>query len=175
MEEQLNLFSEVKNTELDLYEHIEPILNSVLDENMISHRHVKLNQNKKYYAVLFRNMVLFSYNFSSKNNWVSFSNRYKALIPASLGKQKEKNSKIKIYIDSIDDLFKFDYFWQDILNEAIDNFPKSFGCCSRYIECSNAKKCVNPDKELALDCSYKINLKHGRIFYGYNAIQKNKQ
>ncbi len=43
-----------------------------------------------------------------------------------------------------------------------------FGCCSRYLECSNEKLCVHPDKERARGCMYKINLDDGRIFYGEN-------
>lgn len=43
-----------------------------------------------------------------------------------------------------------------------------FGCCSRYIECSNQKQCVHPDRFYAKACQYKVNLEQGRIFYGEN-------
>ncbi len=45
---------------------------------------------------------------------------------------------------------------------------ESFGCCSQYLECSNAKHCVNKNKILSEGCAYKSNLEHGRIFYGEN-------
>lgn len=43
-----------------------------------------------------------------------------------------------------------------------------FGCCSRYEQCSDAKKCVNPDLMMSLACAYKKNLEEGSIFYGKN-------
>lgn len=43
-----------------------------------------------------------------------------------------------------------------------------FGCCSRYMECSDRKKCIHPDIKEAQGCMYKVNLENGRIFYGKN-------
>lgn len=43
-----------------------------------------------------------------------------------------------------------------------------FGCCSKYIDCSDSKKCVHPDYVFATACQYKTNLESGRIFYGKN-------
>ncbi len=45
---------------------------------------------------------------------------------------------------------------------------ENYGCCSRYIQCSDEKKCLNPDFFSSLACSYKRNLESGRIFYGKN-------
>lgn len=45
------------------------------------------------------------------------------------------------------------------------SFP-TFGCCSRYKECSNARKCIHPDQMYATACSYRKHLENGRIFYG---------
>lgn len=50
----------------------------------------------------------------------------------------------------------------------IEGANDSFGCCSRYEECSDEKHCIHPDKEMARGCMYKINLDSGRIFYGVN-------
>nr|DAJ10350.1 MAG TPA: hypothetical protein [Caudoviricetes sp.] len=47
------------------------------------------------------------------------------------------------------------------------SFP-SFGCCSNYIKCSDAKRCVHPDLAYATACQYRANLENGRIFYGKN-------
>ena len=43
-----------------------------------------------------------------------------------------------------------------------------FACCSHFIECSDAKKCVHANKLYACACYYKANLDAGRIFYGKN-------
>ena len=44
----------------------------------------------------------------------------------------------------------------------------TFSCCSRFVECSDAKKCLHPNKLFAQACYYKHNLESGRIFYGKN-------
>jgi len=49
-----------------------------------------------------------------------------------------------------------------------ENADTSFSCCSRFIECSDARKCTNPKPLFALGCAYKDNLENGRIFYGQN-------
>lgn len=45
--------------------------------------------------------------------------------------------------------------------------PKAagFACCSRYQECSDAKKCVHPNGLYAKACQYRKNLEEGTIFY----------
>ena len=84
-------------------------------------------------------------------------------------KYKENDLYVKIYINDINDINKINNELKEIykylyLNEPFDNF----GCCSRYIECSDALKCINPDKKLARGCQYKDNLESGKIFYGKN-------
>lgn len=44
----------------------------------------------------------------------------------------------------------------------------SYGCCHLYQECSDAKRCVSPEKMYATVCLYRKNLESGRIFYGKN-------
>ena len=48
------------------------------------------------------------------------------------------------------------------------SFP-SFGCCAKYVECSNAGHCLHTDILYAsAACQYKHNLDAGRIFYATN-------
>lgn len=77
----------------------------------------------------------------------------------------------KLLCSSCDDLSALEPLFIHVLNCAIDNLSSEFGCCSRYLECSDAKKCVNPRKELALQCYYLKNLRKGYIFYGKNKIK----
>ncbi len=44
----------------------------------------------------------------------------------------------------------------------------SFGCCSMFNECSDAKKCVHENKLYSKACMYRRHLDDGRIFYGKN-------
>lgn len=51
---------------------------------------------------------------------------------------------------------------------GIQNYaPKAarFACCSRYQECSDAKKCIHPNVLYAKACQYRKNLEEGNIFY----------
>lgn len=51
----------------------------------------------------------------------------------------------------------------------INNYhPEIFGCCSRYVECSDNRQCIHPDLLRAKGCQYRKNLEIGRIFYGKN-------
>ena len=43
-----------------------------------------------------------------------------------------------------------------------------FGCCSSFIACSDAKKCVHENKLYSKACMYRDSLEEGRIFYGKN-------
>lgn len=54
------------------------------------------------------------------------------------------------------------------LELTIDSVQKEFDCCSRYEECSDAGKCLNPSSALAVACGYRKIMKSGRIFYGKN-------
>jgi len=53
---------------------------------------------------------------------------------------------------------------------CIDNyeFSDTFGCCSLYNECSDAKRCLHENKLYAKGCYYRKNLDSGQVFYGKN-------
>lgn len=51
------------------------------------------------------------------------------------------------------------------LDHLIDSLPLQFDCCSRYQQCSDARKCISPDPSLAVGCRYRRNLKAGKVFY----------
>jgi len=42
------------------------------------------------------------------------------------------------------------------------------GCCSSYVLCSDAKRCIKPYIAASEGCYYELNLKAGKIFYGKN-------
>ena len=56
----------------------------------------------------------------------------------------------------------------ECIKKGLCNYsPKaaSFACCSRYEECSNAKKCIHPNVLYAKACQYRKNLENGEVFY----------
>lgn len=66
---------------------------------------------------------------------------------------------IEKILANIENVFK-----QCYLDEPVEGF----GCCSRYTECSDEKKCIHPDPKISKGCYYKTNLDSGLIFYGKN-------
>lgn len=66
--------------------------------------------------------------------------------------------------------FLLDYIMRIVDFNVKTYTPKqSFGCCSKFNECSDALECVHENKLYAAGCKYrKINLENGRIFYGKN-------
>lgn len=67
------------------------------------------------------------------------------------------------------DVSIFEYVRQNILY-CLANYKSSnsFGCCSKFIECSDAKKCVHENKIYSMGCKYRMHLDMGHIFYGKN-------
>lgn len=73
-----------------------------------------------------------------------------------------KNASFKpTLLDNID-LIKKSY--RLLSSESNDD---TFGCCSAYTECSDAKKCIR-ENNFSRNCIYRKNLEAGKIFYGKN-------
>lgn len=58
----------------------------------------------------------------------------------------------------------------EIIDFTVTNYQPSdkFGCCSKYVACSDALKCLHSNNFYARCCWYRKNLEAGRIFYGKN-------
>ena len=63
----------------------------------------------------------------------------------------------------------YDYIRSNVIY-CVDNYEasNSFGCCSRFMECSDVKRCLHENKLYSKGCSYRRNLDDGKIFYGVN-------
>jgi len=71
------------------------------------------------------------------------------------------------------------YYNDDVIEKILNNVakvyekcyseaPDPFGCCSKYLECSDKRRCIQPDRGMVRNCIYKGHLNEGRIFYGKN-------
>ena len=83
-----------------------------------------------------------------------------------------KTNKSGDYLFSIEPLSDFGQF-DDILRRlyeySLDHATGDvFGCCHRYLQCSDEKQCVHPNLDRAKNCMYFHNLRKGKIFYGKN-------
>lgn len=68
--------------------------------------------------------------------------------------------------NNLNELFSF--VIKSVLDKYFTEGSDAFGCCSRYEECSDAKKCLHENKLYARNCIYGAHLAEGRIFYGKN-------
>lgn len=73
-----------------------------------------------------------------------------------------------IELNSIDDIENYLDDIKEVLQSILNSMSKVFSCCSRYMECSDARACVHPDKDVALGCYYRKVLSNGQVFYGKN-------
>ena len=86
-------------------------------------------------------------------------------------KLKRVSNPIGFYKYKCDENESGEAFLEHVLQIFVENFipQERFGCCHRYVECSDARECTAPDKYHARGCYYRENLEKGKIFYGKNA------
>ena len=142
------LIQEINNPEFTKYLAVEVLKSGVVSiraKNTVCAR-IKLTGNLHYMEVKSENLPLF-------NN----------------GQKEETNNDwARIEIDTIDDALAMTKPLSAIFVLVLTKEGAGFGCCSRYMQCSDEKKCLHPDFLTSLACAYKRNLEAGRIFYGKN-------
>lgn len=165
-------------------EDIFEILDIILRESIIENYHlydpndkdkkIEIKENKNSISFLTFNNVLI--HFYPKKTKTTIDIRFLNNNQLSNIKEKFQNVRYKagdlyIFIDIVN-INEINLLKQEILeihkylflNESVD----FFGCCSRYLECSDNKKCLCTDIIFRLGCLYKKNLESNKIFYGKN-------
>lgn len=158
------------------YNLIKPALENILSNENFPKESLFLKQNKTDKAqhssvCLFKESnILFRISFRGKKYYISIPSKYEHLVPDDVEykKAKAEQAYFSIFLSDENDLKRYSHLLESVLEEMLISFPTDFGCCSQYNECSDAKKCVNPDPEMAIRCTYRKNLKNGKIFYGKN-------
>ena len=123
-----------------------------------------------YTVVKFGNLTAFRIRIRGKQHYISIPTSLADLIPTDAPCKKPTKNE-KYYRVLITDEYPFESytpFLVNVVSETVNRYPKEWDCCSRYLECSDAKTCVHPDKAFALGCGYRKILSSGRIFYGNN-------
>lgn len=102
------------------------------------------------------------FSFAINNSLIS-----KISIPEIAETKNIKSDKVNTYVNfSVwnDLVIKF---MKDSILYYVETFEPSdkFGCCSKYRECSEAKKCLHRNQFYSKACWYRKNLESGKIFY----------
>ena len=126
--------------------------------------------NTGYTAAYFANFTMFRVRIRAGEQCVFVPDMFQDILPDGFLWRKVPSEKgyFRLVIDETHPLEDYTDFLTRIAGETVNRYPKEWDCCSRYEECSDAKKCVHPDKAIALGCGYRKILASGRIFYGAN-------
>lgn len=151
------------------YEIIKPALEEALRYNGLDESYLSLQCRKNYHSVLFDRSTVVA-RISSKptpslsvpTSLLLSSQDYSSMVSS------RQSDYSKISMLELSNITEYTFMLQAVLQGIIDRIPKEYDCCSRYMECSNAKACIHPDKKFALKCGYRKNLNSGKIFYGKN-------
>lgn len=103
--------------------------------------------------------------------------RLSALRLASMDTNIKMPSDIE-YVDNITpywmiekDSKNLSSYFKRLIEKAVDSYLSKadmFGCCSKFNQCSDARKCLHENQLYSKACFYRKNLEAGKIFYGKN-------
>ena len=119
-----------------------------------------------------RNYVVMNIQVKNKIELLIRNKQFESIdLPSNAVIKNVKSDKRFIHvIFSLDDASVFSYIKENVVYclKHYRSKEKTFSCCSRFEECSDAKKCVHQNKLYSTACYYRHNLEEGRIFYGKN-------
>lgn len=152
------LVKEIKNTEYTEFLSIEEKKDGIISicaKSILAAR-AKLTHKTKYLLVREKYKSYFS-NYIQEHN----------VLPKY--EKKENDLWVRIPISSLADIMEMIEPISAVYMTVLADFGgERFGCCSRYEQCSDARKCIHPDFILSRACAYRKNLESGKIFYGKN-------
>lgn len=167
--DQISMFAEDKNNwSQQVFQYIGCILKSGSREDL----ELTFSKTSTYDLIGFKEKPAdFRIKFGKKNSYFAVPMRYKNALKRKNIEYKTDSTKLwaKITIFTPDDIYKYETLIFDIYDSRLsESLPDGFDCCSLYMHCSDAKKCVQPLKEVYSDCKYKAKLEKGIIFHGKN-------
>ena len=131
---------------------------------------IRFRSGKSYSSVYFHTFMVFRVKMRRGARFFTVPDLFSDLIPADYltKRMKSEPNLIRLVIDETHPADFYTSFLSEIMEATVNRYPKEWDCCSHYLECSNAKKCIHPDYDISLPCGYRRVLSSGRIFYGEN-------
>lgn len=180
-DEQLTFFNNNDIIEPEsLKNEINNIISSVCESQEVDTKYVACREIKNGYSVWIRepidlkdNCRVFSITIKNKSTpiySVEIIQKRIDSVPIPDGATLDDSSQKPIVLFPFDNSHIRQYL-TDVLAYSLKHFEPSekFGCCGKYVECSDSKKCLHCNTFYAKACYYRKNLDAGRIFYGKNA------
>ena len=113
--------------------------------------------------------IYFRIRLRKKTRYLLISEEFVDLLPpdTEVTKTKSDAGMVRLNMQTYEDILRYVQLLRAIL-ERLCRRHRDFGCCGRYLACSDAKTCIHPDPKFALGCMYRQNLRDGKVFYGKN-------
>lgn len=176
MIEQLDLFTSVPPitpSEKWVYEQLRNALVNVIIQNNLSTDKLIFDHREKYSSVWYDSQMAFRICWQGKYHYFSVADSYTAETTPEIEATITTSGRVKGFTNynfepTCEGIALFADFLSSVLDQAIDAVTKEFDCCSRFEECSNAKRCINPNPNMAWGCGYRKIMKQGKIYFGLN-------
>lgn len=105
--------------------------------------------------------------FGKKKSYFSVPRHYKKFLSEQDYYLDNSKRWIIIDIETPSDAYKYKNLFYEVYDKRYSqSLPDSFDCCSKYMECSEAEKCIHTIPDVKKYCKYKAKLAKGIIFYG---------
>lgn len=172
MMDQLDFFAN-KPTEKWVYQLLQDSLSAVVSTNNVAQAKLLCKEGKSYSSVWYDTQMAFRICCRNDHHYFGISNMYAQTAPAEIAGLATKDGRSDGFTNyefepTPEGVLLFADFLSSALDAAIDNIPKEFDCCSRFEECSDARRCTNPNVDIATGCGYRKIIKKGHIYYGKN-------
>jgi len=137
---------------------------------------VKISHTKAYTNITFFNFPYIRVKMGPKSKYIAIPNHLNYMLSFYGINATESGGWYRINLNNADDVYKLSKLLFEIFDYCcIKSVGETFGCCSRYTECSDAKACLQEHEQWSKGCSYRKNLINGKIFYGKNAILQKRR
>lgn len=163
---QMSLLS----NEIPAEEQLRTAVQNCVSDKEHKAKYIETVQNKNYISVKSKNLVAVKIETKKSGIRIEFKSKHDDLFSA-YSIEHSDNGTSRINLKSFDEVIGLASAFATMAERDLVLASDSFGCCSRYEACSDAKRCIHPDQEFSSACAYRKNLEEGRIFYGKN---KNK-
>lgn len=165
--DQIKMFDD-SNPEEQAYECLKKILIKAEKTELT----LESSKAQSYTSVGFNGKsVDFKIKFGRKISYLAVSSKHKNILDKYNVNYTYENPNLwlRISIKHPKDIQDYQEIILDIYDKRIEeNSVYDFDCCSLYMECSDAKKCVQKIDEISKNCRYKKTLEKGIIFHGKN-------
>lgn len=131
---------------------------------------IKTTPAKTYTNISFYNLSYIRVKDGPKVKYISIPRHLDYMLSHYKLPATEANRWYKIYLNNYNNISNLSALILEIFDYCrAKTVGETFGCCSRYVDCSDAKACIYENERWSKGCIYRKNIINKRIIYGRNA------